>query len=294
MVSFIGVTSLKGGTWLKGGQLDIVPGYDIFLVAGQSNTLNGEDTITVPDPSIDGAESNIFQLGRFGAENNTAVPAAEPLDHYNASGVTDKVGFALAFAKKYKQDLLESGRDVLLVPCGYGNTGFSNDCWNSGDFMDLDARNRTDTALALGSGTNVLKGVLWHQGETDAKAGGSWVTNYQTNLLALIDRWRTHFGDATLPFIVGGFVPAWADNAADYTTIQNVIQNVPNLRTYTGYADPASPTELVSNLSFDAGEGIHFDAPSQRGTSSRNLSDVNTMGLAGRYYTAYLASLTNV
>lgn len=293
MVEFIGGTSYKGTNklWNRGA---VQTGYDIFLIAGQSNTLNGEDSLaTVPDATIDGTEANIYQLGRFGAQDGTAILADEPLDHYNASGVTDKVGFGLVFAKKYKQDLLQAGRDILLVPCGYGNTGFSNGKWGDGEQMDSDARTRTATALQLGSGTNVLKGVLWHQGETDAKAGGAWVTNYQTNLLALIDRWRTDFGNSNLPFVVGGMVPAWVDNATNYQTVEAVIQNIPTLRTYTGYANPSVPTELVSDLSFDAGEGIHYSAPSQRGTASRDLSDVSTLGFGGRYYTAYLSALTN-
>jgi hypothetical protein len=289
MTSFTGTAMT-----INGMGINISPGYDVFLVAGQSNCYAGRDPNTsTPVAAIDGSETDVLQYGRNNGNDGLAIAASEPLDFYVGIQNTSFVGWALTFAKKYKRDNLAPGRQVLLVPCAIGNTGFSNTFWNDGNVLDLEVKSRVDAAMALGSGTNVFKGILWHQGETDAKAAAIWVTNYQTNLLALIDRWRTYFGEPNLPFVVGGMVPEWVVKDADYQTVEAVIQNIPNLRSYTGYADPSTPTELTSDPSFDSGEEIHYTAISNRGTTSRDFTDVSTLGLAGRYYTAYLAALTN-
>jgi len=56
--------------------LSIVPSdevYDVFLIAGQSNTLNG----CCKDPSIQKEDSLILQLGRFDDDNLQVIPARE-------------------------------------------------------------------------------------------------------------------------------------------------------------------------------------------------------------------------
>ena len=48
--------------------------YDVFLVAGQSNTLNG----CCKDPDIQKVDTLIVQLGRFDDDNLKLIPAREP------------------------------------------------------------------------------------------------------------------------------------------------------------------------------------------------------------------------
>lgn len=284
-------TDTVSKVYLGSEQIYNVPdGYDIFLIAGQSNTYYGRDTgATVPDATLDATDADIFQLRHFGGTDGEVILAAEALDHY-LDPPASTVGFALTFAKKYKLEVMAPNRDILLVPCGRSSSGFADNWWNEGDTLDLYCQTRVDLALTKGSGTNIIKGILWMQGETDALAGGAAVTNYQSNLLALIDRWRTHFGDSTIPFIVGGMVPAWVAQDADYQAVQAALADIPNQRSYTGYANPGSPTELVAETAID---DIHYSADSQRGGTSRDMDDTSTLGMAGRFYTGYLESLTN-
>lgn len=290
MTSFIGLKSYRGNIKLKPAKAPLPAGYDIFIISGQSNTYYGRSSVaTVPDGILDASEARIYQLGRYGGNNNLAVLASEQLDHY-LDPPTNMVGFALTFAKIYKQNLLASNRDVLLVPCGRSSAGFANNWFNSGNPLDLDVKARTATALALGSGTNILRGVLWHQGETDALESTAFANAHKGNMLALIDRWRTHFGTPNLPFLVGGMVPAWVSGVTDHETVQNGLIDIPNQRSFTGYANPAYPTELTADTSIDT---IHFSAESTRGGVSRDISNIATCGLAGRYWTAYLEALSN-
>lgn len=261
-------------------------GYDIFIVAGQSNVYFGRSSVdTVPDATLDATDSRIKQLNQSGS----VVSASEPLDNF-LPAPSNSIGFALTFAKKYADELMAPNRQVLLVPCGRSSGGFSNSIWNSGDAIDTSTMSRGDTALAAGSDTNIIRGILWMQGETDAMAGGSWVTGYQTNLLALIDRWRTHWGDSDIPFIAGGMVPAWVTQDTDYQAVQADLADIVNQRSYTGYANPETPTELVADLALD---DIHYSADSQRGGSSRDMNDADTLGMAGRFYQGYVQSLSN-
>lgn len=261
------------------------PGYDVIMVAGQSNTHYGKkDGSTIPDATLDATDPDIFQLTR---PSNGVSIATEPLDH--ATEQSSRIGFALTFAKKYKQERLEADRDVLLVLEGYSGSGFSNNFWNSGDSMYNESFTRTNAALAKGSGTNRLVAILWHQGETDALAGSTTAAAHQGNVLGLIDDWRTEWGN-TVPVVVGGMVPTWVAVNADRQTVEAGLQDIVNQRLYTGFATTTSPIELTYDTEAD---GVHFSADSQRGTSSRDFNDADTLGLAGRYYNAYLQALNN-
>lgn len=272
------------------------PGYDVFLIAGQSNTYNGVESSgdSIPNGSLDNADDDIKQWGRHGGDNNTVVAATGPLQHRTPAGAQPSgvVGWGLTFAKMYKaQGYLAPGRQILLVPCGQGSTGFISDDWNEGDDNYDDAITRTLAALEAGDGTNYLKGILWHQGERDAGDAPN-AANHATALLAMIDAMRSDLGSSTIPFIAGGLVPALVDApVAEYDTVNANIEAIVSARTYTGYADPASPTELTVEGTA-SGSNNHYSSYSMRG-SSHDFDDYTTLGFAGRYWVAYLAALEN-
>lgn len=70
-------------------------GFDIFLIAGQSNTLNGMGIL----PNIDSISSGICQLGRHGVTDYKVLEAIDPLEHWDKR--IGKIGFGLTFAKLY-------------------------------------------------------------------------------------------------------------------------------------------------------------------------------------------------
>jgi hypothetical protein len=115
-------------------------GYDILLIAGQSNTHSGLGI----EFEIDQPDSLIFQLGRF-ENDNKIIPAREPLDHYTKN--SQKIGFALEFAKLYRQEFLTPPRKVLIIPCGMGDTGFRKQRWNKENDLYQDAVNRVNMVL---------------------------------------------------------------------------------------------------------------------------------------------------
>lgn len=273
------------------GYRTIEDGYDVFLIAGQSNTFAGEPYSgeTLPDAPYDNGDSDILQLGRYDGNNDTVIAAVNPLD--SKQYISNRTSWAIAFAKMYKtKGRLLGDRQILLVHSGEGATTFHQDDWNDGDPNYNDAVNRTNSALGKGSGTNVLKGVLFQHGEGDS-SNSSTAAAYQGALLDMIDAMRSDFGDSKLPFTVGSMVPAWVSGDTDRETVHAVNANIANLRDYTGFADPSSPTVLGASDNYVSAN--HYGSRDVRGYTGQDFTDYTTIGLAGRHYKAYEDALIN-
>ncbi len=269
--------------------------YDVFLIAGQSNTYSGEveGSDVQPHPVLDSSDPAILQWGRHGGNDGDIILAQEPLDHIGylgAAPLAHNVGWGLSFAKMYKANgHLEQGRHILLIPTGEGGTGLGANDWNKGNSNYNDAIARTLAALASGSGDNQLKGILWHQGENDSNLTDAPL--YSGRILQMIDDMRTDLGYPDVPFIGGGLMPSWlGTNSGSAQTVNDATAGVVALRTYTGFADPAVPTELTIST---GGNSNHYSGRSHRGYPTQVYTDYTTTGLAGRYWVAFLSALTN-
>lgn len=164
--------------------------FHLFLLVGQSN-MAGRGPMTdadqIPHPRV-------LMLNQAGAW----VPAADPLhfDKPKAVGVGLGLTFADAVAAAHPEVT------IGLIPCAVG--GSPIDSWQPGYFYNATQSHPWDDALrraqlALSSGT--LKGILWHQGESDATR--EFAEGYAAKLQALIARMRAALGAPNVPFIVG-------------------------------------------------------------------------------------------
>lgn len=238
--------------------------YDILLLMGQSNTLAGYGF----DSSIDRPDPRVFQLGRFYAWDNVVLPATEPLQ--NVTPLSGCIGFALTFAKLYAAQKLESGREVLIIPCGAISTGFLNNRWNHGNDLYNDAVERTNYVLQHYPGSK-LKCFLWHQGEADVAFGAR---DYQVTLEHMINGLcndiKTNAVDS-IPFIMGGLVPYWVQTNPSFRHIDSALRNEPTRLKVAGFADPQIP--FVIKKPVDTVNAIHFDANGQREMGKRYFSE---------------------
>jgi hypothetical protein len=236
--------------------------FDIVLVAGQSNTCSGIGLNYL----IDTPDTLVKQLGRF--ENDMKViDAIEPLDHWSKS--QDKIGFALTFAKEYiRANLLDSGKYLLIIPCGKGGTGFKKKEWNRGGVLYNDAIDRVNRVLRANN-MNRIVAILWHQGEEDVN-----YDNYQADLDTMILGMRLDIKSnyiSNIPFILGGMVPFWVENYLNADKQQRIIENTVNRIMYTGYANPYLPSVLMrENNTYDF---IHYNAEQQRELGRRYFSE---------------------
>ena len=233
------------------------PSTHVFLIAGQSNSV-GQDT-------DDGGADYPAGTLQYGNSTRTLTAASSPLDHLNEQAGT--MGFAKQFCIDYKA--ANPNINILLVPAGRGSTGFANGNWNQGNTEYENAVDSVNEVMALDS-TYKFKGILWHQGESDTGATGT----YEASLYDMIADMRSDINDAdsTTPFILGELTPQFVASNGGAQVINPIIEGVPADITYTGVADNTGLTSKPDN--------IHYNAASLR-----------TLG--SRYYTAYLAALTN-
>ena len=163
--------------------------FHLFLLVGQSNMAGRgvvADSDKIPRPRV-------LMLDKSGAW----VPAIDPM-HFDkpAAGVGLGRSFAEAIAAA------TPGATIGLIPCAVG--GSPIDAWIPGYYYQPTQSHPWDDALrraklALPAGT--LKGILWHQGESDSNR--ELAPAYATKLQALIARFRTELRAPNIPFIVG-------------------------------------------------------------------------------------------
>lgn len=227
----------------------------VILVMGQSNTHAGLGL----DPILDAIQPGIYQLGRFD-NNNCIIEATEPLDHHTKT--EGRIGFALTFAK-LMQAHIQSSNDILIVPCGFGATGFIDNRWNKTNDLYNDAVARIRLVMETYPNAELVA-ILWHQGETDVMLQNQ---NYQSDLDEFITNIRHDMNSDSVPFILGGMVPYWVNQDAERQQQQQLIAATPTRVGKTGYADPSMP--FVIEKSDNTFDEIHFDAAGQRELGAR-------------------------
>lgn len=221
----------------------------IFIMAGQSNMagrglVEAQDTIT--DPSI-------FTLNK----EMKLVLAKEPLHFYepNLSGLD----CGLSFAKELRSQLSKN-IEIILVPCAVG--GSSVNQW----LNDLSHRNvklysnfRDRVAVAKSVGT--IKGILWHQGESDAHPNK--LPLYQNKLEQLFQKFRNDVGDDKLPIIIGelGDYAEPEERNNNWEVLNNILRKMTE-NDKNSYI--VSSKGLKSNL-----DKVHFNSEAQRELGKR-------------------------
>ena len=163
--------------------------FHLFLLAGQSN-MAGRGVISAEDSIIN---PKILMLNK----EYKWVPAVDPI-HY------DKSSAGVGLAKSFALELLKNDSNITigLVPAACGGSPISS--WAPGQYHDQtksypydDAIVRTKKAMEYG----FLKGILWHQGESDSNPQNA--IEYQEKLKTLIENFRSDFRMKYLPFIIG-------------------------------------------------------------------------------------------
>ncbi|MBO0320963.1 sialate O-acetylesterase [Muricauda sp. CAU 1633] len=233
--------------------------YNIILIIGQSNTHAGLGL----DASIDTTRQGVMQLGRVGDRNLKVVKAIAPLDHHTAK--LDRIGFGLTFANLFKNRLVAENDSVIIIPCGHGGTGFSDNMWNKGDALYNDAVSRVKYVQDKFQNSE-LQAILWHQGEIDVHN-----KSYERQLGNFINDIREDLNAENVPFILGGMVPYWVSQDKSRLNQQKKIAGIKDKLCIIGYADPSSPVVIEKeNNKIDE---IHFDADGQRELGKRYFNE---------------------
>ncbi len=187
--------------------------FHLYLLAGQSN-MAGRGAPAEQDKT---AHPRVFALNR----ENRWTPAVEPL-HFDKPTIVG-VGPGLAFGKA----MAEADPNIVigLIPCAVGGSPIS--VWKphahypaTGVHPYGDAIARCRVAMQRG----VIKGVLWHQGESDSNAQDGPL--YEQRLAELIQNLRRDLGVSDLLFVAGTLADAVIARAPETRYVIEAIQSV--------------------------------------------------------------------
>lgn len=215
--------------------------FHLYLLIGQSN-MAGRGAIEAADKVVHP------RVLMFTKEQKWA-PAVDPLhfDKPNAGvGLGSTFGRVLADA--------DPAISVGLIPCAVGGTPLSR--WQKDGDLYKQAVERAKAAMADGT----LRGILWHQGESDSGQAETAKT-YGKRLAQMVADLRAELGAGDVPFVAGhlgaflakpkveGMPPFYAEVNAAIATLPN---NVPKTA-----AVPSTGLE-------HKGDKVHFDSPGLR------------------------------
>jgi hypothetical protein len=163
--------------------------FHLFLLVGQSN-MAGRGVVEAQDKEVNPRVLMLSKEGKW-------VPAVDPM-HF------DKPSAGVGLGKTFGQIIAEAnpGVTIGLIPCAVG--GSPIDAWKPGVFYPPTKSHPWDdmvkrVELALPAGT--LKGILWHQGESDSLPG--LAETYAAKLSDLVKRLRELVKAPEVPFIAG-------------------------------------------------------------------------------------------
>ncbi|HUM66233.1 MAG TPA: sialate O-acetylesterase [Chitinophagaceae bacterium] len=218
----------------------------VFIMAGQSNmagrgTVESQDTIP---------EKRLLTINKDGQ----VMMAKEPLHFYEPGRIGLDCGYSFGTTLlKHIPDSIS----VLLVPCAVGGSSISQ--W-LGDSVHRDVKLYSNflSMLAIARRNGTLKGILWHQGETDANERD--IPLCAERLRTLISRFRSAAGDNQLPVLIGE-LGSFSTDSSNWERINEEIRS---------YSSQDSFTSVITTGDLEhKGDQIHFDSNGQRAMGKR-------------------------
>jgi hypothetical protein len=230
--------------------------FYIYLLAGQSN-MAGRAFV---EPADTVSSLRIFTLNK----NNEWEYAKEPL-HFYEPGRTG-LDCGLAFARKLSSLY---GKKVIigLVPCAIGGSSIEQwlgDSTYRGVTLYTNFITRARAAAQFGE----IKGLLWHQGETNANTKN--YKDYKQKLQTFFSRVRADLGVPKLNIyagLLGSYLSRTTNPQADNVNkdLESMVGHYPNFY-------------VINTLDFTPlKDSIHFDTRSQRLMGERFAKKVKQM-----------------
>jgi len=295
--------------------IEPVDAMDVYLLIGQSNMVgfSGDGSKMAGPGEADEPVERILQLNV--SKNDEAeiftraadytnptviaidprlVPAEDPL-HFPQNPHTrakeeDFIGLGLSFAKAA---LNNTSRSIVLVPAAWSGSAFCSSSlpaahWNATETPSDPALGNTllfdravaRTNLALTESGGILRGILWHQGESDDSAENpACAQQYENNLQRLASELRARIQpdrrgaaarttDANIPF-VAGTMSRGADERGDFSVLSGEKQTIDNVHRSVAALIPHAAVSLHDDLvppAYPCGNTscIHFGAEALR------------------------------
>lgn len=221
----------------------------IFILVGQSN-MAGRGQVE-PEDTI--PNDRILSIN----QDDKWILAKEPLHFYEPvlTGLDCGMSFANNLLDKIPDDVT-----VGILPCAIG--GSSVEQW-LGDSLYRGVRlfsNFKEKADLAGK-SGIIKGLLWHQGESNAKP--ELIPSYKEKLVHLLTAFRTYIDNDSLPVVAGqlGAYTEPEERQKRWNSINSIIREIAAEDPFVGVIETKDLTEK--------GDKVHFDSKSQRTMGER-------------------------
>nr|WP_221774654.1 sialate O-acetylesterase [Pelagicoccus albus] len=218
--------------------------FDLYLLMGQSN-MAGRDLTGLPNQTTSG------QVLAYGYDGEWLV-AKDPI-HKQTGRIKPGVGPGIAFAQAMQA--AHADTTIGVVPCAVGGSPLRR--WVKGGDLYEETLLRAREAMAYGN----LKGVIWHQGESDSDSQKEAET-YETRLRQMIADLREDLQAPDLPVVVGQLGGFLLPEKQPFSgAVNQAIRNIDLSVSHVGYASSVGLSHK--------GDDLHFDAASSRKLGER-------------------------
>ncbi len=219
----------------------------VFILSGQSN-MAGRGLVE-PEDTI--ANERVFTINQAGE----IIPAREPLHWYEPQLTGLDCG--LSFGKTLAPHLPDSVT-ILILPTAVGGSSISQWIGDS-TYRNVTLFSNFKEKVAMGKANGTIKGILWHQGESDTGSEDS-IELYQERMKTLFLKFRTEIGNDTLPVLIGE-LGSFSANNENWQAINRQIKDYVTSDPFSG---------LIPTSDFNhKGDFIHFDSEGQRTMGQR-------------------------
>lgn len=217
--------------------------FHLYLLVGQSN-MAGRGEVQTQDKT---PHPQVWVLNK----ENKWQPAVEPL-HFDKPEIAG-TGPGFSFAKKIAE--MDSNVAIGIIPCAVGGSAIR--FWQPSEFYAATNSYPYDNAIArtkIALRDGMLKGILWHQGESDSDSANSKM--YGDHLKRLVQQFRLDLAVDNVPFIAGTLPEFFIAKRPYAEIINQAIIQLPKTVPNTG---------VVSSSGLEhQGDETHFNTPSAR------------------------------
>lgn len=229
-------------------------GIDAILLIGQSNMCGRGIIGSVP--SID--PRDVMFMARCGRWRPMTEPifVDRPIFVQSETSLRSGISLAASFAESYADTY---GRKVGLIPCAFGGTTISE--WQPGETLFDYAVMYTKLIMRH----SVLRGILWHQGESDAGSPET-VACYEEKFFTMLDALKEELAlDDSVPFILGEITELCPDRWGQAREFNLLQHQIAGKRDFFGIAG-------AEGLGLGP-DGTHFSAQSYREFGRRYFAE---------------------
>lgn len=213
----------------------------VFIMAGQSN-MAGRGLVE-PQDTI--SNKRILTIDKSGQ----LIIAKEPLHFYEPerTGLDCGLSFAKTLLKKIPDTIT-----ILMIPTAVGGSSVRQ--WLADSLyrnVKLFSNFKAKAELAKQYGT--IKGILWHQGESDANEKD--IPMHEQRITELFSKFRAVAGNIDLPVFIGE-LGSFSVNKTNFSLLNETLRN---------YSATDKNSFLISTEDLkDKGDSLHFDSKGQR------------------------------